>query len=219
MKSLYPSLVSSDLMNLEQDIKKLEPYCQGFHLNIMDFHFVQKLDWSTDAVNRIRKATHKKMHVHLMVQYPEKYIPLLQLNAHDIVSIHIESQTNEKFEQLLKNIQLKQLIPSIAITPFTPLEGIIGIQFPFEHVLVMSAIYEHGKPRFLPHSLEKIKQLALFKKSHNLSFDIAIDGGITIENLRTIAETDANQIVISSNILGHNSVENLKIMIELTKAS
>lgn len=217
MISIYPSLISSDIMNLERNIKDLEPYCQGFHLNIMDFHFVPDLEWSINAVNRIRKSTDKKIHVHLMVEYPERYISLLKLNPYDIVSIHVESESTEKFEQLLKDIQLKQFIPSIAINPFTPIESVISIKFPLEHVLILSSNPDDEKSEFLPHALERVKQLSLFKKSHNLSFNISIEGGINADNLKSVAQTGANEIVITSAIFGHiNPIERLKI-IDLTK--
>lgn len=218
MISIYPSLISSDIINLEQNIKNLEPYCQGFHLNISDFHFVPNLEWSINAINKIRQATDKKLHVHLMVEYPEKYIPLLDLNPYDILSVHIESPSTVSFEQLLRSIQLKQLIPSVAVNPYTPIESIIGIQFPLEHVLIMSATNSDEKTQFLPHSLEKVKQLALFKKSHNLSFAISIAGGITTDNLRTAAESGVNEIVIATTIFGFaNPIEKLKLIIDLTK--
>lgn len=217
MISIYPSITSSDVINLDQIIKNLEPYSQGFHFNIKDFHFVPDLDWSINSINSIRKATDKKIHVHLMVEYPEQYISLLQLNPYDIVSVHIESPSTEKFENLLKTIQLKQLIPSIAITPFTPIESIISLQFTLEHILLLSSNPEDEKIQFLPHSVEKIKQLSLFKKSHNLSFDLSVEGGINADNLKIIAESGANEIVIEATTFGHiNPIERLKI-IDITK--
>jgi len=218
MISIYPSLISSDITNLEQTIQKLEPYCQGFHLDIMDFHFVPTLEWSINAINKIRKITNKKIHVHLMVEFPEKYIPLLDLHPYDIVSVHIESPSTVSFEELLKSIQLKQLIPSIAVNPYTPIESIIAVKFPLEHVLVVSSTHEDSIPKFLPHTLDRIKQLSFFKKTHNLSFDISIDGAITTDNLKTVSESGTDEIVIASSIFGHNNpIERLKLIIDLTK--
>ncbi len=218
MTSIYPSLIFADTLNLGETIKKLEQYCQGFHLDIMDFHFVQNLGLNIETINKIRKATQKKLHIHLMVEYPERYIPLLDLNPYDIVSVHIESPTEFRFEELLKFIQLRQLVPSVAINPTTPLEAVIGINFPFEQVLVMSVDPAFSNQKFLPNSLEKIKALDIFRKSHKLSFNISVDGGITNENIREIIKNGANEVAIASVIFGQgNPVDKIKALIETTK--
>jgi ribulose-phosphate 3-epimerase len=200
MALLFPSLISGRLLNLQEEISLLEPHCDGFHIDIMDFHFVPNLTWGPLFVKQIRQATSKQLFIHLMVEYPEKYLPLLELYPGDIVSIHIESPTTSSLFAMTTYLKAHNLIPSIAINPETPLESIISLPFYVEHVLLMSVHPGFSGQKFLPHTLEKLKALNLFRQSHNLCFSIAIDGGITSCTIPQLIHNGADQLAIATAI-------------------
>src|SRR5690349_16475831 len=106
-------------MRLGEEIKLLEPHVAGFHIDVMDFHFVPNLTWGFSFIEAIRKTTDKQLQIHLMVDYPEKYLPKIVLNKGDIVSIHWESKTDEGIEKVVKEIAARGWIPSIALKPET----------------------------------------------------------------------------------------------------
>jgi len=210
MIEIFPSLISANLLNLQKEIETLEPYCAGFHLDVMDFHFVDNLTWGFDFVNQIRKATKKKLQIHLMVDYPEKYISRLSLNPGDIISFHIESPTNLNLEQILATIKNLNLIASVAISPFTPLESLINLNFKLEHVLLMSVRPGFSGQSFMPHSIDRLKALNNFRMAHDLDFKICVDGGINAQNYKSLINNGANQLAIASAIFNNNRLENLK---------
>ena len=87
---IFPSLISSDLLNLERTIKQLESYCDGFHIDIMDDHFVPNLTWGPAFVNAISKVTNKSLSVHLMVDNPFKWLDRVELTNNDFLIFHFE---------------------------------------------------------------------------------------------------------------------------------
>jgi len=91
MVRIYPSLIAADILNLQEEIKLLEPYCEGFHIDIMDNHFVPNLTWGQMFVDAIDRATAKPLWVQLMVDDPDYWTEILSLNANSIVSFHFES--------------------------------------------------------------------------------------------------------------------------------
>ena len=200
MVSIFPSLISAPLLQLEDEIKLLEPYCAGFHLDVMDFQFVPNLTWGPAFINAIRQATSKQLIVHLMVDNPEKYIDRLQLNPADIIAIHLESPSTLTLTQLIQTIKSHNLIPSLAINPSTPIESLISLPIGLEHVLLMSVNPGFSGQKFIPRILDKLKTLNNFKKSHNLDFAIAVDGGIDETNIRQLVEHGANELAIASSI-------------------
>lgn len=200
MALIFPSLISANLLNLESDIKLLENHCDGFHLDIMDFHFVPNLTWGPDFVNAIRKITKKQLYIHLMVDYPEKYFERFEINKNDIVSVHIESPTTVPFSQIIYDIKSYGWIPSIAINPFTPLEAIISCNAPFENVLLMSVNPGFSGQKFLPHSIDRLKALNNLRSAHKLNFTIAVDGGINSTNSKQLISNGADQIIAASAI-------------------
>ncbi|MBA3954438.1 ribulose-phosphate 3-epimerase [Candidatus Dependentiae bacterium] len=213
MVSLFPSLISANLLNLEKDIQELEPYCAGFHIDVMDFAFVPNLTWGPAFIKAIRKKTSKKLWIHLMVEYPEKYLSVLELYPGDIVSLHIESPTHSSIAALARTLKSRNITPSIALNPETPLEALIYLPIKLEHILLMSVNPGFSGQHFLPHTLEKLQALHLFRQAHNLDFTIALDGGINKNNIQACVTYGANQLAVASAIFdAPNHIQALKIL-------
>ena len=200
MITFFPSLIAANILDLKNVITQLEPVCTGFHIDIMDFHFVDNLTWGPDTLNAIRKVTSQQLWVHLMVDYPEKYIARLELYPNDIVSVHIESKTKLCLQSLLTCITQRNWQASIALNPQTPLEALINIPVYFNHILLMSVYPGFSGQKFLLPVLYKLQALALFRQAHNLDFTIALDGGINSSTVTQAAEAGAEQLVVGSAI-------------------
>jgi len=67
-------------------------------------------------------------------------------------------------------------------------------------VLVMSVNPGFGGQEFIPHSLEKVRQLAARRKERGLQFRIEIDGGVTMKNVATVVEAGVDWVVAGSSI-------------------
>ncbi len=210
--NFFPSLISADILNLKTVIKELEPYCAGFHIDIMDFHFVPNLAFSPEFSNDMRTISKKKLWVHLMVDNPEKYIDLLKLNAHDIVSVHYERLSSPKILQKLKSLKL---VASLAIKPSTPLAELLPFLEEVDHILLMSVEPGFSGQPFKPEALERLKHLNKLRTEKKLNFKIGIDGGVTEENIAELLLYGANDIALASTLF--ESPDPVKVLQELQK--
>ena len=104
---IYPSLISSDLLNIGKTITLLDSHCDGYHIDVMDDHFVPNLTWGPAFIAAIRKATKLPLHVHLMVDNPQVWPARLNLTAGDTVIFHHESVAQDK--QKLLTVVIKNL--------------------------------------------------------------------------------------------------------------
>ena len=68
------SLWSADLSNLGDEIRRVDPFCERFHLDVADGHYVASLLFFPDLVNALRKHTAKPFEVHLMTTDPLAWI-------------------------------------------------------------------------------------------------------------------------------------------------
>ena len=221
MNIILPSLIASDLLNLQKTIEKLDPYCAGYHLDIMDFHFVPNLTLGPDFINQIRKVTKKTINIHLMVDYPEKYINLFTLNSNDIISVHMEAISNLSIIELIKKIEAKNLIASLAISPKTPIkeaENLI-LNHDINNILLMSVHPGFSGQKFILSSLEKLKELNNFRIKKNLNFKITVDGGVNLNNIEQLLKYGANKLVMASAIFktSKNYIDSIKEINELIK--
>lgn len=200
MIKIFPSLISANLLQLDQVITELDPFCAGYHLDVMDFHFVPNLTFGPDFINAIRQKTTKQLQVHLMVDYPEIYLDRLHLKENDSICVHIESRTNIGITQICKRIREKGLIASIAINPFTPLEALVTLPTSIEHLLVMSVMPGFSGQKFMPHTFNRIQSIKLFNQAHDLDFTLAVDGGITYDIAQQLVDTGVQELAIASAI-------------------
>ena len=199
---LFPSLISSNLLQLGQTIACLDPVVDGYHLDIMDFHYVPNLTWGPMFINAIRKASRKQLWVHLMVDEPERYLERLELAPHDIVSFH-EQPTPQATRNLCRELRERNLVPSIALKPTTPistLKLLLDIPCDLGQVLLMSVEPGFSGQIFLPSSLDRLYELVRLRTELNAHFSIGIDGGITHENIGAVCTAGAQEIASASAI-------------------
>ena len=199
MINIYPSLMAANVLNLANEIKKLEPYCNGFHVDIMDNHFVPNLTFGIDTTNAIAQATKKQLWVHLMIERPEKMLPLLKLARKSIVSVHYEGMHNKTI-QMIKD---HGWLASIALRPATSPDDITNLLPTIDQVLIMSVDPGFGGQIFLDSVVDKIEPLIAYRKKHNLSFTLGMDGGIDSENIEMLAQKGVQDFSIGSAIFKH----------------
>src|SRR6266404_2787846 len=157
MINIYPSLMAVDPSHVEDEIKLLEQYCAGFHLDVMDNRFVHNSALSIDAVNNIAKMSSKLVWLHLMVEKPDQFYAQIFLPHDSLISFHIESEID--VEQFVKTIREKKHKPSIAISPKTPVSRIVPFLNIVDHILLMSVEPGFSGQPFLPESISRLEEL------------------------------------------------------------
>lgn len=221
MINIYPSLIAADLMNLQKEIKTLEPHCAGYHIDIMDNHFVPNLTWGQMFVDAIGKITDKPLCVHLMIDNPESFVSEifsdnLSLSAKNIVSFHIESVLDVK--NICIRIQDKNCVPSIAVSPKTPIEKVFPFLSLVDHILIMAVEPGFSGQCFLKSSINKIDTLFAYCQTNNLQIKIGVDGGVGRENIGELAKMGVDSFAIGSGIFGYeNRVEAIEILQKLAE--
>jgi ribulose-phosphate 3-epimerase len=198
MASIYPSLMAADLLNLQTEIKKLDPYCEGYHLDIMDNHFVPNLTFGSAFVNAIARVTYKKIWVQLLVDKPEEWIDQFFLPVDSIITFHIESNT--EIRRTIDHIKKKKWQPSIGLNPKTDVEKLFPYLDNLSQVLIMSVVPGFSGQEFLPDVVSKVDRLVSYRQTSGLPFVIAMDGGINKNNIHMLKEHGVDIFAVGSGI-------------------
>lgn len=203
MSAIYPSLISADQLNLAQTIKDLDPYVAGYHLDVMDNHFVPNLTWDAPTVNAIAQLTHHIPWVHLMVTNPADWIDLLKLKPDSIISFHAEALHDKSAATIIASIKKKGWRASVAINPSTSVESIFSLLPLVDQVLIMSVQPGFSGQSFIADVVNKLKPLVEYRTTHNVGFRIGMDGGINENNIEMLAHNGVDDFAIASGIFAH----------------
>ena len=81
------SVMCSDLMNLERDIKQLERNGVDYlHVDVMDAHFVPNLTFGVDFIAAMHRVTKLPLDIHLMVEHPLPIMEAMDIRPGDRLS-------------------------------------------------------------------------------------------------------------------------------------
>ena len=198
-RMIAPSVLAADFGHLERDVQMVDrSEAAWVHVDVMDGCFVPNISFGFPVLRAVRRATQKPLDVHLMIIEPERYIARFAHDGADWVTFHLEA-TDDALHcvHLIRESGAKV---GVSIKPKTPVESLRPILGEVDMVLVMSVEPGFGGQKFIPESLDRIRELRRMAEELNPELLIEVDGGISSENAHLLYEAGANVLVAGSSV-------------------
>ncbi|MEX2323191.1 MAG: ribulose-phosphate 3-epimerase [Acidimicrobiia bacterium] len=198
--SISPSILNADFTRLGEQVSLVEPHVEGFHLDVMDGHFVPNLSFGMPVIESLRTVTDLPFNCHLMVTNPVSLFGSLADAGATTVSVHIEVHPDPSVPAArARDLGLRF---GLVLNPATPFEAVEPFVELCDVLLVMSVVPGFGGQSFIPDVLPKVEAARKFIDSSGLATDIEVDGGITPETIGMARRAGADVFVAGTAIFG-----------------
>lgn len=205
MKQLAPSILSADFSRLGADVAAIEAGgADVIHVDVMDGHFVPNISFGATVMKSLVGKTALPFDVHLMIENPDQYATEFVTPQTEYITVHQEACRHlHRSVQHVKSLGVKA---GVSINPATPVQTLACILDNVDLVLIMSVNPGFGGQKLIPSALHKIAELVEIREKRGLSFVIEIDGGITLDNVKAIADAGVDIIVAGSAVFGKEDI-------------
>ena len=201
MKKIAPSILSADFSKLGEEILAVEAAgADWIHIDVMDGHFVPNITIGPGPIQSLRKITRLPFDVHLMIENPERYIDSFADAGSDVITVHVEAACH--LHRIIAHIRERGIKAGVSLNPATPLVQVEPILNDIDVLLIMTVNPGFGGQKFINSALPKIRKAREMVNSTAPNVAIEVDGGVTLDNIKSIAEAGADIIVAGASVFG-----------------
>lgn len=206
MNRLAPSLLSADFSKLEEQVALIERGgAQVIHVDVMDGHFVPNISFGAAVMKSLLGKTKLPFDVHLMIENPDQFLEDFATENTEYITVHAEACTH--LHRTIQHIKSLGIKVGVSLNPATPVSVLEAIFEELDLVLVMSVNPGFGGQKFIPSALDKIKALKELKAQRNPNLVIEVDGGITLENIKSVTDAGVELVVAGSSVFCAPDIE------------
>ena len=196
---ISPYILSANFLNIQADIETLNrSEADWVHVDVMDGVFVPNISIGFPLVKQVAEISEKPLDVHLMIVQPEKFIKELKDMGTMMMNVHYETCTHlHRVVQQIKDAGMKA---GVTLNPSTPVAMLKDIVADLDMVLLMSVNPGFAGQKFIPQTVNKLKELRQLIDTTGSQALIQIDGGVNLETGKLLVEAGADVLVAGNAI-------------------
>ena len=199
MVKIAPSILSADFANLQRDIEKIAT-ADYVHVDVMDGLFVPNITIGIPVVKSIRPTTTLPLDVHLMIDRPVRYVAEFCDAGADIVTVHVEADSEEGTHEALRRIHAKGKKAGIVLKPKTPASAVLPFINEVEIILIMTVEPGFGGQKFMADMMPKVQEVRRYIDAMNPQCELEVDGGVDPKTAPICIHSGANVLVAGSAV-------------------
>ena len=133
-----------------------------------------------------------------MIDRPIRYVERFCQVGADILTVHVEADTEENTLEALRKIRACGVKPAICVKPKTPAEAVLPFIEECDLILVMTVEPGFGGQSFMVDMMPKVSKIREYINERNPGCELEVDGGVNIETGKICTDAGANVLVAGS---------------------
>lgn len=197
---IAPSILSADFARLGEEVTSvLNAGADIVHFDVMDNHYVPNLTIGPLLCEALRKyGIEAPIDVHLMVKPVDRIIPDFASAGASYISFHPEATEHvDRSLQLVRDCGCKA---GLVFNPATPLSYLDYVMDKVDMILLMSVNPGFGGQKFIPSTLQKLREVRKRIDASGYPIRLEVDGGVKVDNIGEIKAAGADTFVAGSAI-------------------
>ncbi|SHF69685.1 ribulose-5-phosphate 3-epimerase [Microbulbifer donghaiensis] len=197
---IAPSILSANFARLGEEVDAvLAAGADWVHFDVMDNHYVPNLTIGPMVCQALRKhGVEAPIDVHLMVEPVDDMIRMFADAGATYITFHPEASRHvDRSLQLIRSLGCKA---GLVFNPATGLDAAKYVMDKLDMILLMSVNPGFGGQKFIPATLDKLREARALIGASGESIRLEIDGGVTRDNIAEIAAAGADTFVAGSAI-------------------
>lgn len=199
---IAPSILSADFARLGEEVENvLNSGADIVHFDVMDNHYVPNLTIGPLVCEALRKhGIQAPIDVHLMVKPVDRIIPDFAQAGASYITFHPEA--SDHIDRTLQLIKSEGCKAGLVFNPATPLSHLDYVMDKIDMILLMSVNPGFGGQKFIPGTLDKLREARQRIDASGRDIRLEIDGGVKADNIREVKAAGADTFVAGSAIFG-----------------
>lgn len=197
---IAPSILAANFARLGQEVDNvLEAGADIVHFDVMDNHYVPNLTIGPMVCKALRNhGVTAPIDVHLMVQPVDDLIRMFADAGATYITFHPEASNHiDRSLQLVRDLGCKA---GLVLNPGTGLDVAKWVMDKMDMLLLMSVNPGFGGQKFIPSTLDKLKEARQLINASGYDIRLEVDGGVGVNNIAEVAAAGADTFVAGSAI-------------------